>query len=319
MEQGIIEDVAFLRYWFYENQSIFIMPYIESHFAEESWMYQFRFMEQHLFFTKKIIEDDLMSNDDKVHKILDSLSYGKSKIVLIKGARGSGKTATACWLADELYKRGKHGRIYYVKKGERPPFPDFIKVVDEVEDVPNNSIAIIDESAIKYNARNSWSDENKDFTSRLVILRHKGVSVLVITQHAKMVEINVRRLADIIIYKQGADIYNEDENKDDDRVLVRRRLTPKQVDEVLVEIPTRAIFYKFKHALPDWWSDYISKSFKDFNPEVITKLNRAQRIAYEKEKSETEHKRKVELEVAKIKAMGEAGIKVKKKLIPDVP
>ena len=119
--------------------------------------------------------------------MIDALSHGKSKIVLIEGGRGSGKTAFSGWLMDELYSRGKHTKIYFVKKGERPQgFPEWINIVDEIEDVPNGSLAIVDESAIKYNARNSWSDGNKDFTSRLVILRHKDISIILITQHNKM-------------------------------------------------------------------------------------------------------------------------------------
>lgn len=315
MSDQVMQDMAYLEEWFYEHEDTHIVPYIESNFYEASFNYEYNYMFKHLFFTKKIIEDAMLSNGEKQKKLLNSLAFGKSKIVLVEGARGAGKTATSLWIVDTLYALKLHKKIYFVKKGERPAgFPPWINVVPEIEDVPNGSIAIIDESAIKYNARNSWTDDNKDFTSRLVILRHKDISVIVITQHNKMVEINVRRLADIKIFKRGANLTHDDEKPDSENALIRKRLSPRDVDEVLVEIPGFNNFFKFKHDLPEWWDDHISKSFKDFNPELETKLTKKQREERDRELREEKFQQQKEIEVAKIKAMKEAGLKPKIKM-----
>ena len=307
--ENVFEDLASLQDWFYENDDCFIMPYIEKHFKPESWSYQHFVMSKNLYFAKKIIEDDLLSNDDKEQKLLDSVSFGKSKIIVIEGARGSGKTATAAWVMDELHKRQMHSRIYFVKKGERPKgFPKFIRIVQEVEDVKNGSIAIIDESAIKFNNRNAWKDDNKDFLSRLVILRHKNISVILITQHMKMIDIGIRRLADIKIYKLGANLTSEDEMQNDQRKMVRERLKPRDKPECLVEISITSTFFKFNHGLPDWYSDEVSKSFEGFNPEGLTKQNRMEKMQWGKQKIKEQFEQQKELEILKLEKMKELGL-----------
>jgi len=301
------EDIASLQEWFDENYTCHIEPYVFQNFSTASQEHQLNFMEQHLFFTKKIIEDAAISNSGKQGYLLDSLSYGKSKIVIIEGSRGGGKTATSFWIVNELHEKNLHQKFYFVKTGEKPKgLPDWIVHVQDMDEVPNNSLCIVDESAIKYNSRNSWSDENKDFVKRLVILRHKGISIIMITQHMKMIEIGARRLADIKIYKLGSNLTNEDERADDEKRLVRERLRPRDKTECLVEIPIFNKFYKFTHGLPTWFNDTLSRSFVDFNPEEQTKKTKREKFEAVKET----FRMKKEIELAKIEKMKELGINV---------
>lgn len=309
--ESVIEDIAYLDFWFNENMTCFIKPYIENNFHEESWPYQLSFMKKHLFFTKKIIENDKMGNGEKQIKLLNSLSFGKSKIVLIVGGRGSGKTGDAAWIMEELHNKKLHRNIFFVKQGMRPrDLPEWASCVSDIDEVPNNTIAIVDESAIRYNSRNSWSDDNKDFVKRLVILRHKGVSVILLTQHKKMLEIGARRLADLIIYKRGADLKgNEEERADDDKILIRSRLLPRHEDETLVEITMTNEFFKFTHRLPEWFTDEFSKLFSSFNPEEQTNRVKAERMRYAKEQKYFEFEKKKEIELAKLEKLKELGLK----------
>jgi hypothetical protein len=201
-------------------------------------------------------------------------------------------------------------KIYFVKAGARPKgFPQWIRIVDAIEKVPNGSLAVLDESAIKYNSRNSYKDENKDFVSRLVILRHKDITVIVITQHMKMIDISIRRLADVKVYKLGANLTHEDETSDDERKLVRERLKPRDKPECLVEIGITQEFYNFRHDLPEWWSEKVSKSFADYNPEEDTKRQRGERLRYAKDKEKRKFEEAKELKVFELEKMKELGLK----------
>lgn len=312
MIRETFEDIASLHEWFEENIVCLIEPYVFQHFNEASYEYQLNFMEQHLFFCKKVIEDNEMSESKKKQYLLDSLSYGKSKIVLIEGARGSGKSATSFWIVNELHERKLHTKFYFVKSGDRPAqLPEWIIHVQDMENVPNNCICIVDESAIKYNSRNSWSDENKDFVKRLVILRHKGISLILITQHMKMIEIGARRLADIKIFKLGSNLTNEDESVKDDKRLIRERLKPRDRPECLVEIPINNKFFKFRHDLPEWFNDKLSRSFESFNPEEMTNKNKAEKMNWAREKALEEKKRieeEREFEIRKLEKIKELGL-----------
>ena len=276
-------NIAELEEWFYENETIYVIPYIEKKFnstyAQEA---EYNFMRQHLYFTKKIIKNSMLDNDTKFLKFLEMFAYGKSKICTIIGGRGSGKTALAMFVIEQLFEKGHQKNIYYVKKGERPEWlPSWIHSAQAMEEVPNKSFAVLDETVLEYGSRNFYSDENKSFTERLVILRHKDTSIFLITQHSKLIDINIRRLSDILIYKKGSNI--EEEGKfDEERHLILNRLMPRKNTESLIEIRFLNIFWVIETELPSFWDDNkVSKTFKDFNPEQKKRMERTKRYKEE--------------------------------------
>jgi hypothetical protein len=293
--------MAELEEWFYENEISWVIPFIEKNFssdyARESEYY---YLKEHLFLCKKLIDNDMLTNEEKLMKFYKMISYGKSKIIMINGGRGSGKTAFAFVIIEELHKDGYHKNIFYVKTGDRPEWlPNWIKHVQVMEEVPNKSFAIIDETAITYSSRNFYSEENKSFTDRLVILRHKDVSVLLITQHTKLIDINIRRLADIIIHKKGANI--EQEGKDgEDKYLLMKRLMPRDSKGSLIEIKQYNCFWKVETGLASFWDDeLVSKTFKDYDPEAKRRSDRNKKDMHELDKIKAKEEIKNEYRAAR--------------------
>jgi len=269
----MIQDTAYLSFWFDENEECFIIPYIEQNFHESSFQHQYEQMRQFLFFTKAVIEDYLLDNDSKIIELVDKLKYGKSKIIMIVGSRGSGKTAFALFIAELLHEEGRR-IIYYVGKPEFSEFyPKWIKFVDDLNKLPDNAFALVDESAIKYSSRRSMTTENVDLTNQLVILRHRGISLMLITQNISMVEVNVDRLADIFLYKLGSN-YGIRHKKGSminkfhqEKMMIFERLRPKIKEDCMIEYVTgsKSIFRKITNKLPTFWDDEkISKSYKGF-------------------------------------------------------
>ena len=150
-----MQGIGSLSSWL-KGHEIDMNRYLQQTFDYEDWGIQKRYMKEHPYFAKVILENFLDSNLKKQDRFLSSFGFGKSKIITVVGARGSGKTASACWVADKLHMKG-YRNIYMVKEGSSSDFPEFINVVSDVEYVPNNSFAIIDETAIKYNNRNMIS------------------------------------------------------------------------------------------------------------------------------------------------------------------
>lgn len=84
-----MDDRAYLSLeWFQENETCFIVPYIEQNFRPVSYQHEFDLMRRFLFFTKSVIEDFKMSNEEKQLELLHEFTYGKSKIAIIVGSRG---------------------------------------------------------------------------------------------------------------------------------------------------------------------------------------------------------------------------------------
>lgn len=276
MGENIIEDLAFLEYWFGESEDCFILPYIETNFHESSWNYQYWFMKKNLYFSKAIIDDYTQDTQEKLFDLIDNLRFGKSKIVMVVGARGSGKTATALYLAEEARNKGNHKTVYYVGEPEnRKIYPAYFKFVKSLDELHPGSFAVIDEAAIKYNARNFKNKDNVELTEKLVILRHQDITLVLITQNISLIEINADRLADIVIYKIGSDYGIRKKRQmnlsdfDKQNMLIVNRLKPRVKEDCLIEYRSGAknIYRTIVTPLPSFWEEKVSKSFRNYKIE----------------------------------------------------
>lgn len=310
-----------------------LISFIEQHFREESFKYEISLMLKYPYFANKILDDYESTNIEKRIKLLNKILFtGGGKIVLVDGARGGGKTGFGTWLFDEIHNRMPELKFYFVTKSEaKIPLPKWIKIVDNIDEVPNNSVALVDEGAIQLNARRAWTDENQDASDKLVVLRHKGITLIILVQNVKMVDINVRRLADVRVLKFGIS-FGVEENADEtmDLKLIRARLRPKSKMEVYIEISSERIYMNFYHGLPEWWDDTkISKSLRN-----LKKLDRGKqrRDKYNQKKNliqfESEQKQKTEIAIlekkkeialAKIEKRKEFGMPIKKIKISELP
>lgn len=291
----MFEDIASMRAWFDEHDDCFITPYIEQNFPEESWNYQYQFMQQHLFFTKKIITDDITMNEKKIKMLLECLlKKGQpGKICLVEGEMGGGKTGFACYVLDEMRNdrfkivRSIKPRYFFVTKSPtKPALPTWLKVIEDVKQLENNSFAIIDEGAINLNARRAMTRTNVEASMELVKLRQKGITLIILVQHGKMVDPNVRRLASLQVLKKGSSLFGMEE-KNDEIVLIRRRLKARKVDEAYFEKQNSGFFFKINHTLPEWWDDEkVSKYMKNWSnkePEVLATKGTNKHIGVENE------------------------------------
>lgn len=212
-----------------------------------------------------------MENDEKIYTFLQSLVYedkGGGRIVLVDGARGGGKTGFGCWVIDQYHEKKPRDKYYFVTKADnKPSMPHWVRVVKDITEVPNNSIALIDEGAIQLSSRRHSNRENKEACDRLVVLRHKGITLIILVQNIRMVDINVRRLADIRVLKYGIPFGAEDkEGESDDVKEIRKRLRPRSYKDAYIEIKAHRRFMKFNHDLPVWFdTEKTSKSFKDID------------------------------------------------------
>ena len=126
----------------------------------------------------------------------------QSQILLIVGSRGSGKTATALFIAERVHFKYPRKKIYLINYPSPQLLPDWIHHEKNTENVPNNSLLIIDEAALEFGARQSMSAKSKDLAGLLPILRHKDQSSIFITQNTGLSDVNLVRLVDSILIKK---------------------------------------------------------------------------------------------------------------------
>ena len=206
----------------------------------------------------KIIETD----SGTFTKFEEKLSKSDSTIGLILGARGSGKTAIAVKLIENIYTKTKK-RCYALGFNEED-MPAWINIVSDIKEIRNNSYVLIDEGGILFSSRRFMSNPNKLLSELILIARHKNISILFISQNSANLEINAIRQADYLILKTSS--------------LLQKDFERKKIKEIYEQIGERFKTYSslkgityiysdefsgfVENQLPSFWTKEISKSFR---------------------------------------------------------
>jgi len=185
-------------------------------------------------------------------------------IMLIVGKRGSGKTALGmqflAWF-NHVARRRCYGIGYDAAK-----LPRWIKKVRSIEEIPNDSVVLIDEAAIMFFSREAMTSMNKMLTKLMAIARHKNLSMALITQSSALIEINVLRLADVLLFKEPSLLQARFERKALQDIF-------KTVDKTFKKLDDRVShFYVYsdefeglaRYSLPYFWNDSISRAFREY-------------------------------------------------------
>ena len=152
------------------------------------------------------IKKDKGSYEDFYDKIKNN-----SLIILIVGKRGSGKTSLGMKFLEFFHKETNRKR--YTLGYENTKLPWWLKKVDSLEKIPNNSIALFDEGAVLFSARESMKNINKELSRVMSIARHKNLTLVLITQNSAMIDLNVLRLADTLLLKEPSLLQSKFERK----------------------------------------------------------------------------------------------------------
>lgn len=291
--------------WWLERHEVLLQRYIDNFYPpEDEWVIK-QFFEENPIQARVILEDFNLSNLEKQGEIIEDLSYGKSKIAVICGARGGGKTSLCMFLAEQLHYKDERQKIYLVGEDiNKEIFPEWFEIVERIEQVPSESIAIVDESSITFSARNFYKEANILLTSLLATARHHNLTILFLTQHLSLIDVNIFRLRDLIFFVKSSDYNLQDRGSATNTKVhqfwnkVRNMMSPRIIGECLYECPSHKRFINFKYPLPTFWAEKISKLFKDYNfGEKLTEMK--------KKKYESEEKQH-QIKVRRLKELTEA-------------
>jgi len=185
-----------------------------------------------------------------------------SLIMLIIGKRGSGKTALGFKLLDVL--SGKRNS-YYLGKAK---LPHWIKQVEDINKINNDSIVLVDEAALVYSARESMSKSNKFLSNLMAVARHKNLTLILITQNSAMLELNILRLADTLLFKEPSLLQAKFERKAigdlfkkaDDAFSKIKEKDKRKYGYIIDDEFEGLITFN----LPEFWNEKISKSYSSY-------------------------------------------------------
>jgi len=206
----------------------------------------------------KIIED----LDGDYNKFENKLFGSSSLIGIILGARGTGKSAIGMKLLENI--KAKTNRKVCAMGFKKATMPDWIKVVSNIEDIPIDSVVLIDEAGIEFSSRESMSNANKLLSSLLLIARHKDLTILFISQNSSNLEINIIRQADFLILKPSSLLQKDFERGKIKEIYSEAQSKFKQHKDVvgLTYIYSTEFRGFVTNSLPSFWNKDVSKAYR---------------------------------------------------------
>ncbi len=200
-------------------------------------------------------EGDYIEFENKINK-------ADSKIGVILGARGSGKTAFGMKFLENAHARTK--KKCYAMGFNPDEMPSWITVVNTIDEIGNNSMILIDEGGILFNSRDSMSNANKLLSDLILIARHKNLTIFFISQNSSNLDINILRQADFLVLKPSSLLQRNFERK----IIQQIYDNASEQFEEFKDTPGLTHIYSenfngfVSNPLPSFWGTNISKSFR---------------------------------------------------------
>jgi hypothetical protein len=122
-------------------------------------------------------------------------------VALVLGKRGSGKSALAYRLL-ELFRHQLTPYVVGAPDRAKQLLPDWIGIAATLEELPNKSVALIDEAYLAYHARESLAQESKAMSQMLNLSRQREQTLIFVAQEARQVDKNIASAASVLIFKE---------------------------------------------------------------------------------------------------------------------
>lgn len=192
----------------------------------------------------------------------DKLKSSDSMIGIIVGARGSGKTAIALSLLENLRGGSKK---FYAMGFQSKDLPDWIEVIETTDALENDSYVVIDEGGILFSSRESMSGPNKLLSELLFIARHKNLTIFFISQNSSNIEINTIRQSDFIILKKSSLLQKDFERKKIAEIYTQyaEGFEKHKANKGVTLIYSDQFIGFVNNELPSFWSTKVSKGFRE--------------------------------------------------------
>ena len=234
-------------------------------------------------------------------------------VIVILGKRGSGKSALAYRLI-ELMKWIAPVYVVGLPSSAHKDLPDWIEVQPKLEDIPLNSIILLDESYIQYHARLSMTSQAKELSQILNLSRQRGQTLIFVSQESNQIDRNIFSAIDVIIFKEPS-MFQAKFDRPELREL------SSQAEKAFQSIPGDKKKWAFvfsqergcvgfiESLLPSFWSNKLSRAFASTEasrPILGKKLARSERQAEVKRLAALGNK---PAQIARIMGLSKATIK----------
>ncbi|MFT4309612.1 MAG: zonular occludens toxin domain-containing protein [Candidatus Woesearchaeota archaeon] len=189
----------------------------------------------------------------------------ESTIGIIIGSRGSGKSALGMKLSENMYARKK--RRVYAMGFEEKTLPSWINNTIDTSEIKNDSLILIDEGGILFSSRKSMSQANKLLSELMLIARHKGLSIIFISQNSSNLDVNILRQADYLMLRHPSLLQLEFERDTVKKLYEEYKggFEKRKDDKGLTLVYSGQFIGFASNSLPSFWTKKMSTSFRKNN------------------------------------------------------
>lgn len=234
-------------------------------------------------------------------------------VVLILGKRDSGKSALAYrivedmrWTAD-IYAVGlPYSANQYVS--------EWITIQPEIEDVPPNSIIIVDETHLKYHSGTGMKSNSIELTRILNLSRQRNQTIIFISQESSHIDRKIFSAIDVIVFKEPSMFQAKFDRPELRDLSIQaenafQSISGNKKPWSFVFSQDQGCLGLIESPLPSFWSDKLSRAFALTDISKLKagkKLTRAERQAEAKRLSALGNK---PAQIARIMGLSKATIK----------
>ena len=216
---------------------------------------------------------DLASTQPKLPPDPQTIEAGKwlklirhPSIVVILGGRGKGKSALGYRLLEHLRWVAS---VYVVGLPEsaRKLLPDYIGIAASLEDVPPNSIVLVDEGYISYHARRSMAAASVEMSQILNLSRQRNQTLIFVTQEARQIDRNIASSANVVIFKDLGILQLEFDRRELNKIATEAKeafapiITGDKKKQAYVYAPDNDFMGLVENSLPTFWTERLSHIF----------------------------------------------------------
>ncbi|MFB0557248.1 MAG: helix-turn-helix domain-containing protein [Dehalococcoidia bacterium] len=186
-------------------------------------------------------------------------------IVVILGGRGKGKSALGYRLLEHLRWVAS---VYVVGLPEsaRKLLPDYAGMVASLEDVPPNSIVLVDEGYLTYHARRSMAATSVEMSQTLNLSRQRNQTLIFVTQEARQIDRNIASSANVVIFKDLGILQLEFDRRELNKIAANAKqafvtLSGDKRRWSYVYSPDSNFMGLVENSLPTFWGEKLSHIF----------------------------------------------------------
>jgi len=188
-------------------------------------------------------------------------------VMLIIGRRRFGKSALGFHMIEKFHKKHPELKIFVVSlpKEKQRLLPDWIHPVDNIEELPDNCVALIDEAALKYHAHR-WQKKETEVMDQMISFSGQRKQTFIFITHT-MRKFAVTLLMDInvILCKKPSLLHSKLERSEFRKLIevVEREFNKLPEDKVkkatyVISDDYQGFIY---NPLPSFWSEQLSETY----------------------------------------------------------